>query len=94
MQWPEFWPWKSGTKSRVDGIEVPKRGHISIHALLWERLEGLIRMHGLSWEKLGVDQQNINLSKGLGTWKGWLSPEGSIAPEEGHIGIVLSVPLP
>lgn len=42
----------------------------------------------------GLVQQNIKLSKGLGTWKGWLSSEGFVAPKEGHINIALSIPLP
>ena len=47
--------------------------------------------HGRNWV---LDQQNIKLCQGLGTWKGWLSPKGSVALEEGQIGLVLLVPLP
>jgi len=45
-------------------------------------------------ENQGPSQQNDKLSHGLGAKKGWLSPEGFLAPEKGHIGFVLSVPLP
>ena len=30
----------------------------------------------------GLTQQNIKLSHGLGTWKGWLSHEVFVAPKE------------
>ena len=39
----------------------------------------------------GPDQSNVKLSQGLVTW---LASEGFLACVEGHIGWVLSVPLP
>lgn len=44
-------------------------------------------------ENGSLDEQNIKLSHGLGTWKAWLSPKGFVAPDEGQIGLFLSVPL-
>lgn len=51
-----------------------------------------------AWISMGVvegpDHKNDKLFHGLSTWKGWYHPGGSVALEEGQIGLVFSVPIP
>lgn len=44
-------------------------------------------------ENEDLEQWKGKLSKGLVTWRGWLAPEGSVACVEGHIGLIMLVPL-